>query len=124
MTIYPHQTTTPVGELGTRRANPLVAEEPRRIRAAAPPSDAVPGTEEARPDAEVEQAVAEQRRAEIPEFPLQQLAIRKDPEIDRVVVQVLDAATGEVVRQIPSEEWVSHLKRLRGAKGLFVDQKG
>jgi hypothetical protein len=84
----------------------------------------MPGADEVRPDGAGEHAAAEQRRAVIPEFPLQHLAIRKDPEIDRVVVQVLDAATGDVVRQIPSEEWVRHLKRLRGAKGLFVDRKG
>jgi flagellar protein FlaG len=75
--------------------------------------------------AEVEgQKVPEVDESTLPEPSVRQLAIRKDPEIDRVVVQVIDGKTGEVVRQIPSEEWVRHLKRLKGAKGLFVDQKG
>lgn len=122
MTIYPHQTTTPVGELGTRRVDRPVIEEPRRAGAAAPTSEAQASTQ--LPAEEEVARAAVQEQGAVAEFPLQQLAIRKDPEIDRVVVQVLDSATGEVVRQIPSEEWVSHLKRLRGAKGLFVDQKG
>jgi len=122
MTIYPHQTTTPNGELGTRRVDRPVVEEPRRPRAAAPTSATARGGAQLPAEEEVARA-AVQERASIPEFPMQQLAIRKDPEIDRVVVQVLDATTGEVVRQIPSEEWVRHLKRLRGAKGLFVDQE-
>jgi len=122
MTINPHQTTTPVGELGTRRVDRPVIEEPRRPRAAAPTSEAQASTQ--LPAEEEVARAALQEQSAVAEFPLQQLAIRKDPEIDRVVVQVLDSTTGEVVRQIPSEEWVSHLKRLRGAKGLFVDQKG
>lgn len=122
MTIYPHQTTTPVGELGTRRVDRPVIEEPRRPRAAAPTSEAQAAKQ--LPAEEEVVLAAAQEQSPAAEFTVQQLAIRKDPEIDRVVVQVLDAATGEVVRQIPSEEWVSHLRRLRGAKGLFVDQKG
>lgn len=122
MTINPHQTTTPVGELGTRRVDRPVIEEPRRPRAAAPTSEAQ-ASDQLPAEEEVARAAVQEQSA-VAEFPLQQLAIRKDPEIDRVVVQVLDSTTGEVVRQIPSEEWVSHLKRLRGAKGLFVDQKG
>jgi len=61
---------------------------------------------------------------QVPVPSTRQLSIRKDPELDRVVVQVIDGETGDVVRQIPSEEWMRHLKRLKGAKGLFVDQKG
>lgn len=124
MTIYPHQTTAPIGELATRRADRPAVEELRRSRAAAPPSQARPvaraedlagGDGEKLPSSDDSSAA---------EPSIRQLAIRKDPEIDRVVVQVLDATTGEVVRQIPSEEWVRHLRRLKGAKGLFVDQKG
>jgi flagellar protein FlaG len=125
MTIDPQHTATPTVQLETRRASRPAFEEPRRSRAAAPSPD-VAGTAHGEnvADAEAEKARVEAARAAVPDFPRQDLAIRKDPEIDRVVVQVLDSATGEVVRQIPSEEWVRHLKRLRGAKGLFVDRKG
>lgn len=123
MMINPHQTTAPIGELATRRADQSAAEGLRRARAAAPP---------ARPErvARAENLAGADGQnvpeddSKVLEPATRQLAIRKDPEIDRVVVQVLDAKTGEVVRQIPSEEWVRHLKRLKGAKGLFVDQKG
>ena len=124
MTIYPHQTTAPIGELTTRRAERPAFEELRRSRAAAPPSRVERAAQvENLAGAEGEKLPAT-AASEVPEPGIRQLAIRKDPEIDRVVVQVLDAKTGEVVRQIPSEEWVRHLKRLKGAKGLFVDQKG
>jgi len=121
MTINPQQNAVLVGELGTRRVD-RPASEPRRTGAVAPPSEvakdaAALADEKAAPQKEPAPDAA-------PGFPLQELSIRKDPEIDRVVVQVLDAKTHEVVRQIPSEEWVRVLKRLRGAKGLFVDRKG
>ena len=122
MTINPQQTTLLVGELGTKRVDRPVASEPRRTGAVTPPSAAAKDAaamadEKAAPQTEPPPVAA-------PGFPLQELSIRKDPEIDRVIVQVLDAKTHEVVRQIPSEEWVRVLKRLRGAKGLFVDRKG
>jgi flagellar protein FlaG len=124
MTIDPLHTTTLPGALETRRASRAAIEEPRRPRAAALPDAVRTAQGEKVAAAEAESARREAARAVAPEFSRQELAIRKDPEIDRVVVQVLDSATGEVVRQIPSEEWVRHLKRLRGAKGLFVDRKG
>ena len=124
MNINPRQSTAPIGDLSSPRADRWASEELRRKPAAAPPSRQV-SAEKAEEVAEDEgQKVPEVDQSTLPEPPIRQLAIRKDPEIDRVVVQVIDAKTGEVVRQIPSEEWVRHLKRLQGAKGLFVDQKG
>ena len=124
MTIYPHQTTAPIGELTTRRADRPAFEELRRSRAAAPPSRAERAAQAENLAGAEGEKLPSTEESQVPEPGIRQLAIRKDPEIDRVVVQVLDAKTGEVVRQIPSEEWVRHLKRLKGAKGLFVDQKG
>lgn len=124
MTIYPHQTTASVGELTTRRADRPAFEELRRSRAAAPPSQAVRDAQAENLAGAGGEKLPSTEEPSVPEPAIRQLAIRKDPEIDRVVVQVLDGKTGEVVRQIPSEEWVHHLKRLKGAKGLFVDQKG
>jgi hypothetical protein len=59
-----------------------------------------------------------------PEFPLHELSIRHDADIRRLVVQVIDSQTREVVRQIPSERFVRALKSLDSAKGLFVDGEG
>ena len=98
--------------------------ELRRSRAAAPPSQAVRDAQAENLAGAEGEKLPSTEEPSVPEPAIRQLAIRKDPEIDRVVVQVLDGKTGEVVRQIPSEEWVHHLKRLKGAKGLFVDQKG
>lgn len=125
MRIDQQHTTTLIEQLETRGSARPAFEEPRRLRAAAPPSDVARATQEEKfAAAEAERARLEEARAAAPEFPRQELSIRRDDEIDRVVVQVLDASTGEVRRQIPSEDWVRHLRRLRGAKGLFVDRKG
>ncbi|MBM4267823.1 MAG: flagellar protein FlaG [Deltaproteobacteria bacterium] len=59
-----------------------------------------------------------------PEFPLHELSIRHDADIHRLVVQVINSQTREVVRQIPSERFVRALKSLESAKGLFVDGEG
>jgi len=115
MTINPQQSTVPVGDLAPRRVDRPVAAEPQGTAA---PADATKRV----------QAVDKQDGATAapaaPDFPLQELSIEKDPELGRFVVKVLDAKTHEVVRQIPSEEWVRVMKSLRGAKGLFVDRKG
>jgi flagellar protein FlaG len=124
MTINPQQTTAPIGELGTRRVDRPVSVEPRRTRTAAPPSALAADVVAELADSKSTQSEAAAKALEVPEFPLQELSIRHDAEIGRVVVQVRDSQTGEVVRQIPSEEWVRVLKRLHGAKGLFVDKKG
>ncbi|MBY0279746.1 flagellar protein FlaG [Candidatus Binatia bacterium] len=125
MTIDPHRTTAPIADLATARAERWTSATPRATRLVAPARRV-----EIKPQAENlaagdgEKLPAEDAVQQATEPSIRQLAIRKDPEIDRVVVQVIDAQSGEVVRQIPSEEWVRHLKRLKGAKGLFVDQKG
>jgi len=124
MTINPQQTTALVGDLGTRGVHRPTPTEPRRASAAAPPSEVARDAAAKRDETEAAPSVASDKPVPLPGFPLQELAIRKDPEINRVVVQVVDSQTRELVRQIPSEEWVRVLKRLKGAKGLFVDRKG
>ena len=124
MTINPQQTTTPIGELGNRGVDRPVSGEPRRTRAVAPPSAVAPDVVALPEDTQGVASEAAAQALALPEFPLQELSIHHDAEIGRVVVQVRDSQTGEVVRQIPSEEWVRVLKRLHGAKGLFVDRKG
>jgi flagellar protein FlaG len=47
-----------------------------------------------------------------------------DHELDRIVVTVVDDATGDIIRQIPSEELLELAKALvsakeRGSKGLL-----
>jgi FlaG protein len=69
-------------------------------------------------------SVHEARRpVELPDFPARDLAFRYDKELNRVIVQVLDAETHEVVRSIPPEEIVNALKQLRQLRGALVDEE-
>ena len=46
-----------------------------------------------------------------------------DDETDQVVVKIVDAATREVLRQMPSEDKIAIAKALDSLKGLFVKQR-
>ncbi len=43
-------------------------------------------------------------------------------ETDQVIIKVVDRATKEVIRQIPSEEMIAIAKALDSIKGLFIKQ--
>jgi hypothetical protein len=114
-----------VGELDGRGA-----ERPR-AKAAPREADGDDGDDVRLPGAtDAEQATRDEPgggKPALPEFPLQELSIRLEDEIGKVVVQVIDSRTREVVRQIPPEEWVRVLHRLknaRGAKGILVNEAG
>lgn len=62
-------------------------------------------------------------RSDLPEFAGRELSIRREPELNQVVVQVLDAETKEVVRQIPPDEVLSVLRQLQKT-GLLLDKRG
>lgn len=48
-----------------------------------------------------------------------------DKATERVYVEVKDKATGEVIKQIPSRDYLEMMARIQGAvNGLFVDEKG
>lgn len=52
------------------------------------------------------------------------LQFRVDQDSDRVVVTVLDSESGEVIRQIPSEEVLAVAKSLEQAQhGLLLNEK-
>jgi flagellar protein FlaG len=120
MRIDPREPAPASGELAARRPDPAPRGE-RHDEAPAPSVPRLPGAAEADP---AETARPLQARPEVPGFPLQELSIRREDEIGKVVVQVIDSETREVVRQIPPEEWVRVLKRLTGAKGVLVDEAG
>jgi len=48
---------------------------------------------------------------------------RIDREADDMVVKVIDTNTEEIVRQIPSEEMVDLMKRMKELQGLLFDKK-
>ena len=60
----------------------------------------------------------------LPDFPGRELAFRFDKELGEVVVQVLDSGTKEVIRQMPAEEAIDIIKKLKVARSLLVDEKG
>lgn len=46
-----------------------------------------------------------------------------DEDTGQTVVKIIDRATKEVIRQMPSEEMIAIAKALDNIKGLFVKQK-
>ena len=53
-----------------------------------------------------------------------QLQIEVDPDLERVIVKILNGDSGEVIRQIPPKEVIDLAKNLPGAKGLLFEEHG
>lgn len=58
-----------------------------------------------------------------PNFKPYSLSFRFDEDLNRVVVKVIDPATGELLREIPPEGVIEALKKLRQAPGSLVDEE-
>lgn len=106
---------TPV--LTAARPGAAVAEQATRAGAAVDtPAEAV---RQATPT-ELERAVQEVNAA------LQSFAVglhfEVDSETDKLVVKVVDRDSGEIIRQIPSEETLRIAKMLGQASGLLLEQ--
>ncbi len=52
------------------------------------------------------------------------LDISLDKDLKMIITKVLDANSGEVVRQYPPESVIEVLKYLRSQKGMIVNEKG
>lgn len=50
------------------------------------------------------------------------LQIDIDPDLDRVVVQVINGDTGEVIRQIPAKELLELAKNIHDRKGVLFQE--
>ncbi|WP_438998418.1 flagellar protein FlaG [Variovorax beijingensis] len=98
--------------LSERTAGKAAAE------AVAAPSDAV---EEAATPVQVAQAVKE-ANASLHSRGVG-LQFEMDEDTDRLIVRVIDRESGEVIRQIPSEEVVRIAKVLGKAPGLLVSRE-
>jgi flagellar protein FlaG len=68
----------------------------------------------------VERAV--DRVREILERSDSHLQIEVDPDLQRVIVKVLDGDSGEVIRQIPPQEVIELAKNLSVPKGLLFEE--
>ncbi len=64
------------------------------------------------------------KSVQLPEFPNYELSFRLEEEGGRVVVQVIDAKTGEVVRTLPPEDLGPKLRRLPDGRGVLLDREG
>ena len=104
-------------------------ESTRPVEAAPASTNAKPRQAGARPAAEAKAAQGKEEVA-IPDpsktppesgFKPYSLSFRFDEELNRVVVKVIDPATGEVLREIPPESVIEALKQLRQAPGGLVD---
>lgn len=51
------------------------------------------------------------------------LQFRVDEDSNRVIVTVVDSESGEVIRQIPSDEVLAVAQNLQHAHGLLVDER-
>ena len=69
----------------------------------------------------IEQTIAKVREAIGPANA--SLKIEIDPDSDRVIVKVLDDQSGELIRQIPSQEMVEIAKRLDTMQGIFITKR-
>jgi len=124
---------------GSVEATPLVVANARADRASDRAGGAARATgrpvsaprEEAREtEATGGHAGAAQRTAEdvastiqLPEFHRYELMFRRDDELNRVVVQVIDGKTRAVVRTIPPEELARALRQLHAPRGVLLDQE-
>jgi len=92
---------------------------------AASPRQELPGTGQAVPPAasstEVKQAIT--RLNNFVQSQQRDLRFRVDEATDRLVVTVVNAESGEVIRQIPTEEVMAVARSLEMAQGLLVNER-
>lgn len=85
-----------------------------------PPAPRVPAIEVPEP-ADLSRMV--EKLSEFLQQNVRSLRFHFDHGSGRTVITVVDAATGDIVRQIPSDEWLAIAKRLEsvGRAGVLVD---
>jgi flagellar protein FlaG len=67
--------------------------------------------------------VVELPKAVVPKVSMPAVQFSSDAESGRVVVRVVNPETGELVRQIPSEDALSLARALGKLQGVFLQQK-
>jgi flagellar protein FlaG len=60
----------------------------------------------------------------LPEFRQTELSFRIEESLNRVVIQVIDAKSGDVLRSIPPEDLIRMARNLRNVRGLLLDEEG
>ena len=120
MNIQPSGATLPP------QGNPVLSSAARDIRtsvgtAAKAPDPSSMALSSSRPERqEVEEAAKSVREFVQPIN--SNLEFNVDHDTGEMVVKVIDRASGEVIRQMPSEEMLAVAKALDSIKGLFIKQ--
>ena len=70
---------------------------------------------------QVEQAAA--RVKDVLRGTTSRLEIEIDHDLDKVVIKILNVESGEIIRQIPSQELLDLAKHFEGPKGLLVRER-
>jgi flagellar protein FlaG len=100
---------------------PRPVEEPRPAPSGTAPSASAPTAQDlAEQRARAERVAAELARA-VPASA--SLRFRVDPDAGRIVVSVVDAATGDLLRQIPSEDALAMAKSLAATGSGIVSDR-
>ena len=103
---------------------PAVSRQPAPPQATPvlPPSRATRQTEAQQPALE-ELARAVQEANQEPSVAASNLSFSIDNDLQRVVVKLVDTSTQDVIRQIPSEDFLRISKALQQMQGVFVSEK-
>lgn len=110
----------PIEPLGGQADRPVIPWPTNSQRPVASATEPVRASD---PDPEKQPGVLVEALSELPEFSGRELSIRREPDLNQVVVQVLDSETKEVIRQIPPDEVLSVLRQLQKT-GLLLDKRG
>lgn len=123
MAIAAAQSPTPKSDLGTRPLSPKAVEQSATT---APASDAVRGVAEAEKQqapspTDLQQALKEVQTAI--DVVANDLRFSIDEDTGRTLIKIVDRETDEVIKQIPSEEFLRIAKALDKFQGLLVKQE-
>lgn len=119
MNIQPISTSLPP------QSSPEVGAAPREARVAVPTQEKTIPEQTAQPEKPASQEQLKTAVKSVREYvqPFNNnLEFSISDETDSVVVKIVDIATKEVIRQIPSEEMIAIAKALDSIKGLFIKQ--
>ncbi|MBL8422355.1 MAG: flagellar protein FlaG [Candidatus Accumulibacter phosphatis] len=120
MNIQPSGATLPP------QGNPVLSSAARDIRtsvgtAAKAPDPSPPALSAQRPERQEVEAAAKSVREFVQPIN-SNLEFSVNDDTGQLVVKIIDRATKEVIRQMPSEEMLAIAKTLDSIKGLFVKQ--
>jgi flagellar protein FlaG len=96
------------------RARPAPEQQPASVQTQAQPASA--------PDPERLRQAAETLNRQL-EASAQNLRFSLDESTGKLIVRVVDTATGDVIRQVPSEELLAINRSLDRLQGLLLDQQ-